>query len=166
MSEGATRPARLELGVWRLSARPAEGEPFRPVVVTGPDTCRAPFDGPAIFRLPIVLPKTARVLGGNLHLEGSGAVMVSLGSLSAATTGADDPQPTKCDMRLQPRQFTQAQDFEVPELGFSDFARFDLWVAIRSAGGRPAELTLKGYLDYLLPAESAAAYLTYVMTQA
>jgi hypothetical protein len=158
---------RLELRAdARLSARPPGEEQFQPVIVADPETCLAPFDGPAIFRLPIVLPKVARVTGGNVHVEGSGPVLVSLGAASPVTATGDELRPARCDLRLMPRRFSTGEDFEIPELDFRDFVRFDLWVAVRSEAGRPSELTLKGYVDYLLPVESAAAYLTYVMTQA
>ena len=38
--------------------------------------------------------------------------------------------------------------------------------AIRTPSGVKAKLSLMGELDYLLPVESAAAYLNYIMTQA
>lgn len=163
MIEGPSNAARLDLLPGpRMAARAGSAAEAAPVIVTGPNRCRAPFDGPAVFMLPVVLPKTAVAFGGHVAVAASGAAAVRLNGEDLAALPARESRrvelPAEC--------FARGRDFDIPGLSFSDFVRHELEVEVRAAAGEAAELTLEGRVDYRLPAESAAAYLTYVMTQA
>jgi hypothetical protein len=162
MDAGPVEARRLELDLAGVTASAAGEEAFAPVEVVRKDTCRAASAGPAVFRVPVVLPSAGRVTGGGIALcpSASGEVTVGRGPSQQLSAGE------KLVVALTGESFDQAGPWKTEELDFSDFQQLVVRVAVSASADRQAELTLEGTIDYTLPVESAAGYLTYIMTQA
>jgi hypothetical protein len=122
----------------------------------------APAAGKAGFVFPIVLPAAAVPTEARLGLEVSGPAEVCVDGRSVARLQPGDP----AELKLSADQLGPGRPLEIPELDYSDFCRRDLTVTVEPSGQGPGEIALSGIVTYHLPLETAAAYLTYVMTQA
>jgi hypothetical protein len=140
--------------------RDAEARSLEAVEPSG--QAAAPFTGPAVFRLPLVLPKAGRLRcceiawnashAGRIDFAGAAGQSVPAGE-QGVTLNIGDATPT-------------GRDFVIEELPFADFAQFDLAVTVDAPPDQTARLAIKAVIDYRLPEESAADYLNYIMTQA
>ncbi len=144
----------------RMSVRVDDQAP-RPVRVEGARAL-APATGTATFVFPVVLPAAAVPTGARLVLEVSGPAEVYV---ETRPVGRVEPG-VATELDLSADQLGSGRPMEIPGLGYSDFCRRDLSIAVEPDPEAPGEITLTGTVTYHLPLETAAAYLTYVMTQA
>lgn len=150
--------ARLDLAASpRVEVEAPDGSRHAPVM--DQEWCNAPFLGPACFVMPIVLPKTARVTGGQARMSGYGRPRMRLNKVRIACQRNND-------YALPAEAFAKGKDYEIPGLGFADFVRHELRIQPNLQAGERAGILLQVHVEYLLPAPTAAAYLTYIMTQA
>ena len=134
----------------------------QPVAVLDADGfATAPFAGPAVFHVPIVLPKTAAVRACRIKAEADAPAVLNIGATSKKIAAGK-----RTELTLDADAFAHAGEFEIDELPFNDFLQFELNVTVDAPAKAHAKLSLTAELDYRLPVESAAAYLNYIMTQA
>ncbi len=141
--------------------RDAEARPVEVVDQAGAAT--APFAGPVVFRLPLVLPKAGRLQSCEATLTTSHAGRVDFAGAAGHDVAAGRGHSVTLDIG---DKAVTGSDFVIEELPFADFAQFDLAVTVDAPAGQIARLTLKAVIHYRLPEESAADYLNYIMTQA
>jgi len=122
----------------------------------------APFRGPAVFTLPIVLPKTGRIESCELTVAANAKATVQIGARKLGTAAPGKAKKVGLDAKA----FGANKDFVIEEVPFADFATYELTVAVAAPKTRIATLKLSAELHYLIPVESASDYLNYIMTQA
>ncbi|MCC7145032.1 MAG: hypothetical protein IT443_01155 [Phycisphaeraceae bacterium] len=122
----------------------------------------APFQGPAVFSVPVVLPKTGRIRSCELTVKASAASRVKVGSKDLGPVPAGKAKKITIDAKA----FEKGKDFVIEELSFADFKQVDIVVKVDAPKSKSATLSLQADLDYQIPMESAADYLNYIMTQA
>lgn len=136
----------------------------RPIEALDPgQAATAPFTGPAVFRLPLVLPKAGRLQSCEVTLTASHAGRLDFAGAAGQKIAAGSQQNVTLKVADRP---AVGSDFVIAELPFADFAQFDLAVTVDAPAGQTARLALKAVIHYRLPEESAADYLNYIMTQA
>jgi len=123
---------------------------------------RAPFLGPAVFHLPIVLPKTAQIVSCRATAKGGGAWVLRVGQTELAA----DQSGARQKVEIDAQQLGAAIDLLIPELPFSDFRQLDLSLTVQAPLSDAAQAELSADLEFLLPSESGADYFNYIMTQA
>lgn len=144
----------------QTTVTPGRGAAVAPQVKKGVAT--APFKGPAVFTLPIVLPKTGRIEGCELTVAANAKATVQVGRRKIAAIAGGKGKTIKLDGKA----FGSGQDFVIEEVPFADFATYELKVAVAAPKTKAATLKLSAQLDYQIPVESASDYLNYIMTQA
>lgn len=121
----------------------------------------APTVGAAQFRITSAVPKAAELTAIQLTLEATAPAVITVGSvdLGRVTRG----QPVTIDIPVDTAGLRDELADE--ELTMREFDRLVVEVKVE-ADREPAKLKVGGTIDYTLPEESAAAYMTYIMTQA
>jgi hypothetical protein len=144
----------------QTTVTPGRGAASTPDVKKGVAT--ASFQGPAVFTLPIVLPKTGRIEACALTLAANAKATVQIGGKKLAAAAPGKAKKVTLDAKA----FGSGKDYVIEEVPFADFATYELKVTVAAPKTKNATLKLAAELDYLIPVESASDYLNYIMTQA
>ncbi len=121
----------------------------------------AAWSGPAVFGCSIVLPDVAVIESLVMSAEASATLSSTINGQTIDSAGG-----CAIDARLMADQLPASQCHGLPGLPFTDFVAYHLAWRVAAEPNEQAHLQLDLTVDFQLPIESAAAYLTYIMTQA
>jgi hypothetical protein len=132
-----------------------------PAVVVDTGRLEASWPGPVVFGCSVVLPEVAVIESLKMAVEASAAL-----SMTINDQPLEQVSDSTLSAGLSAGQLPAPQPHALPGLAFTDFVEHRLNWRVDASPDEFARLNLDLAVQFNLPVESAAAYLTYIMTQA